>query len=75
MSWHPDAIIRYYASDMILNIHSDASYLTAPKARSRAGGHYFLGLIPQDRKPIFLNGPIHLLCAIQKFVASSAAEA
>ena len=60
---------------MILNIHSDASYLTAPKARSRAGGHYFLGSIPQDGTPIFLNGPIHSLCAILKFVASSAAEA
>jgi hypothetical protein len=35
---HPDAIIRYHASDMILNIHSDASYLSAPKACSRAGG-------------------------------------
>jgi hypothetical protein len=38
---HPDAIIRYCASDMILNVHSDASYLSAPKARSRAGGYFF----------------------------------
>jgi hypothetical protein len=38
MWMHPDAIIRYCASDMILNVHSDASYLSAPKARSRAGG-------------------------------------
>jgi hypothetical protein len=35
---HPDAIIRYHASDMILNVHSDASYLSAPKAHSQAGG-------------------------------------
>ena len=75
MSWHPNVIIRYYAEYMILNIYSDASYLTAPKARSRAGGHYFLGSIPQDRKLIFLNGPIYSLCAILKCVASSAAEA
>ncbi len=27
---HPDAVIRYRASDMILNVHSDASYLSAP---------------------------------------------
>jgi hypothetical protein len=40
---HPDAIIRYRASDMIINVHSDASYLSAPKARSRAGGYFFLG--------------------------------
>jgi len=26
---HPDAIIRYHASDMILNVHSDASYCTS----------------------------------------------
>ena len=35
--------MRFYASDMILNIHSDASYLSVKDARSRAGGHFFLG--------------------------------
>ncbi len=35
---HPDADIRYCTSDMILNVHSDASYLSKPKARSGAGG-------------------------------------
>jgi hypothetical protein len=35
---HPDATIRYYPSDMILKVHSDASYNSEPKARSRAGG-------------------------------------
>jgi hypothetical protein len=30
MRTHPDAIIRYRASDMILNVHSDASNLSAP---------------------------------------------
>jgi hypothetical protein len=34
---YPDAKIRYRASDMILNVHSDASYLSAPKACSCAG--------------------------------------
>jgi hypothetical protein len=42
----PDAKIRYRASDMILNVHSDASYLSAPKVRSLAGGYFFLGSIP-----------------------------
>jgi hypothetical protein len=32
---HPDAFIRYYASDMCLLIHSDASYLSERKAKSR----------------------------------------
>ena len=29
---HPDAKIRYRASDIILQIHTDASYLSEPKA-------------------------------------------
>ena len=39
---HPDAVLTYKASDMVLSVHSDASYLSAPKARSRAGGHFYL---------------------------------
>jgi hypothetical protein len=34
---HPETKIRYRASDMILHIHSDASYLSEHKAKSRAG--------------------------------------
>ena len=75
MATHPHSVIQLYASDMILNVHSDASYLTAPKARSRASGNFFLGSIPENNKPITLNGPIHYLCSVLKFVASSAAEA
>ena len=71
---HPDATIRYHASDMILKIHSDASYLTEPKARSRIGGHFFLGKETEKGKPIYLNGAIHTLCAILKHVVASAAE-
>jgi hypothetical protein len=37
-----DAIITYRASDMKLAIHSDASYLSKPKAHSQAGGHMFM---------------------------------
>jgi hypothetical protein len=70
---HPDAKIQYRASDMILNVRSDASYLTAPKERSRAGGYFFLGSLP--RRPIKLNGAIHVTCTILKLVAASAAEA
>jgi hypothetical protein len=72
---HPDAIIRYHASDMILNVHSDALYFSAPKARSHAGGYIFLGSIPQDGNPIKLNGAIHITCTILKLVVASAAEA
>jgi hypothetical protein len=72
---HPDAIIWYRASDMILNVHSDASYLSAPKSRSRAGCYFFLGNIPRDGHPIKLNGAIHVTCTILKLVAASATEA
>jgi hypothetical protein len=37
-----DAVISYHASDIVLAVHSNASYLSKPKARSRAGGHFFL---------------------------------
>ena len=72
---YPDATTRYYASDMVLNVHSDASYLTAPKAPSRIGGHFFLGSTPQHNKPIKLNAPVLSICGILRLVASSAAEA
>ena len=75
MHTHPNAKIRFRASDMILNIHSDASYLTAANARSRAGGFFFLGSLPKDGDPIKLNGNIMITCAILKLVAASAAEA
>jgi hypothetical protein len=47
---HPDASIRYHASDMILHIDSDASYLSVSNIRSRLGGLFFLRKqIPQAR--------------------------
>jgi len=70
-----EAKMWYFASDMILNVHSDALYLTAPKARSRADGHFFMGSLPKDDEPICLNGAILTLCTILKCVAASAAEA
>jgi hypothetical protein len=35
LATQPDATVRYHASDIILNIHSDASYLSVPNALSR----------------------------------------
>ena len=76
---YPNAILTYHASDMVLSIHSDASYLTAPKARSRAGGHHYLGNTPTiDGKPpanAKMNAPIHTLCLVMRNVMGSAAEA
>ena len=72
---NPDATMRFQASYMILNIHLDSSYLSVPKGRSRACGHFFLGRIPKNREVIRLNRTIFTLCAILKFLAASAAEA
>jgi hypothetical protein len=40
---HPETKIRYHASDMILNIHSDASYISERESKSRAGGFFYMG--------------------------------
>ena len=60
---------------MVLNIHSNASYLSDPQARSRIAGYYFLGSTPQAGKPIQMNGAIFTFCGILKCVVASAAEA
>jgi hypothetical protein len=60
---------------MILNIHSDASYLSETKARSGVAGHSFLGSTPIDNQLIEINGAIYTLCGILKIVVASAAEA
>jgi hypothetical protein len=60
---------------MILNVHSDASYLSTPKARSRAGDYFFLGSLPRNGDPIRLNGAIQITCTILKLIAALAAEA
>ena len=67
-----EAVITYQASEMKLAAHSDASYLSEPKARSRAGGHFFLSNgadIPPN------NGAILNIAHIIKHVMSSATEA
>ena len=77
---NPNATVRYTTRDMILYVHSDASYLSAPCARSRAGGHYFLSDRSPDPKKLprtclQLNGPIHTVSIIMYNVMGSAAEA
>ena len=64
LATHNNATIRYVASDMVLNIHSDASYLSEPRARSRLGGTYFMGSLPKNGKPIQINGPIQIHASI-----------
>ena len=75
LATHLDATVHFRATDMVMNIHSDASYLSEPNSRSRACGHFFLGWLPVDGQPIRLNGVFHMLCLILLFVVASAAEA
>ena len=45
---HPNAQIKYHASEMVLHVDSDASYLSVSKARSRVGGHHYLSSASSD---------------------------
>ena len=67
-----EAIVTYRASDMILAIHSDASYLSEDNARSRVGGHHFMSnntTFPPN------NGAVLNISSKLRAVMSSAAEA
>ena len=37
-----NTFIRYYTSEIILHVESDAAYNVMPKARSRIAGYYYL---------------------------------
>ena len=66
-----DAVLTFNRSDMILVVHSDASYLSEPCARSRAGCHFFLSNnaeIPPN------NGAILNIAHVIKHVMSSATK-
>jgi hypothetical protein len=77
---HPNATVRFIASNMVLHVESDASYLSEAKARSRAAGYHYLSSTPMttpqssDPSPPH-NGAITIISQIMKEVLSSAAEA
>jgi hypothetical protein len=72
LATHPDATIRYHASDMILHIHSDASYLSVSHARSHLGGLLFCGEKPPKEDNV--NASIINVASFIKHVVASAAE-
>jgi hypothetical protein len=66
-----DTVFFYQASDMVLAVHSNTSYLSKPKAQSQAGGHFFLSsntTVPPN------NGATLNISHIIKNVMSSATE-
>jgi hypothetical protein len=72
LATHLDATIRYHASDMILHIHIDASYLSVSNASSHLGGLFFCGNKPPQEDT--LNGSILNVASVIKNVIASAAE-
>jgi hypothetical protein len=75
LAHNADAKVRFHASDMVMNIHSNASYLSEAKAPSQTCGHFFMGWQPKDGEPIHLNGAFHFSANILHFVVASASEA
>ena len=69
---NPEAILTYESRDMILAVHSDASYLSEASARSRVGGHFFCSSDVSDPPN---NGAVLNISKILKVVMSSAVEA
>jgi hypothetical protein len=69
---HPNAGVKYHASDMILAAHSDASYLSETNTHSHAGVLFFLS--ENDHYPNN-NGAVLTIAQIIKAVMSSAVEA
>ena len=67
-----EAILTFNASDMKLAVHSNASYLSEPKERSRAGGNFFLS---NDALITPNNGAIINAAHIIKHFMSSTTEA
>jgi hypothetical protein len=72
LATHPYTTIRYHASDMILHIHSDASYLSVSNARSRLGGLFFCGDKPPQEDT--LNGSILNAASVIKNLVAPVAE-
>jgi hypothetical protein len=72
MASNQDAIITYHANGMVLVMHSNASYWSKPKARSPAGGHFFMSSNIADPAN---NGAVLNIAQIIKAIMSLAAEA
>ena len=69
---HRNAGVIFVASDMMLSLHSDASYLSEPDSKIRAAGNFFLG---KQNNESFNNGAIMTLSKIIKHVMPSDSEA
>jgi hypothetical protein len=69
---NPDAILTYKKSNMVLAVHSNASYLSKPSARSCVSGHFFCSADVDDPPD---NQAVLNISKNLKAVMSSAAKA
>jgi len=79
MATYPNPSITFKASDMVLWISSNSSYLSVTGGRNQVGRCHFLGNNPDFTKPLapqctFINAPIHVKASILCNVMSSASE-
>ena len=73
---HPVATIHYHASDMILCLISDATYLVLPDACNSCATLFILTHKPTTNPPNHLpNGPVHVMVKTIKGVPASYSEA
>jgi hypothetical protein len=70
MASQDKAVLLYKASNMVLAIHSNASYLSKPKACSSAGGHMFM--TGRDNIPKNNGSVLNILQIIQAVMSSGA---
>eukprot|EP00804_Cyclotella_cryptica_P016762 CCRYP_002056-RA/>CCRYP_002056-RA protein AED:0.33 eAED:0.33 QI:0/0/0/1/0/0/3/0/485 len=68
---HPNPSIHYLASDMVLALDTNRSYLSELNGKSRAAAYIYL---TRKDNPDFHNGAITVLSAIIKHVMASALE-
>ena len=72
---YPNVYVRYYASDMVLLIDSNAAYLVLPNTRSRIAGYFQLNDYPQRVEHPDVNGVILVECKTIRHIISLVAEA
>jgi hypothetical protein len=59
LATHPDATIRYHASNMILHIHSDVSYLSVSNAQPPRRSVFLRQQTPRTRYVLWIHPQCH----------------
>ena len=69
---HPHGSLKFIVSNMILAVHTDASYFSEPNSKSHATGHFFF---THHKNPNTTNAPIITLSTIIWHTIASASDA